>query len=90
MILENVFKNGVLMNTKYTSRYTAKESQLPDYDFPRHGNYRCICCDSRSGPFFDDRTGKKGLDFLCYTCHNEIVEVRQMWAIDDSLKEQGL
>jgi len=70
---------------KYTRRMKAGKSELPDYDFPRHGNYRCICCDSRSGPFYDDRTGKKGLDFLCHECHNEVVEVRQVWMINDEL-----
>lgn len=74
------------MNTEYNRRNTASRTSLPDYDFPRHGDYRCICCDSRSGPFFDDRTGKKGLDFLCNECHNTVIEVRQVWAIEDSLK----
>lgn len=63
---------------------------MPTNHFPRHGDYRCRICDSRSGPFYDDDFGKKGIDFLCSSCEDEVVEVRQMWAIEDSLKEQGL
>lgn len=74
------------MNTEYNRRSNGSRTSLPDYDFPRSGNYRCVCCDSRSGPFYDDRVGKKGIDFLCPTCHNEVVEVRQMWNITDEME----
>ena len=31
---------------------------MPINHFPRHGDYRCRICDSRSGPFYDDDFGK--------------------------------
>lgn len=63
---------------------------LPVWDFPHFGDYRCCICQSRSGPFFDDSAGKKGIDFLCTECHNEVVEVRSYWNMVDQMNEEEI
>lgn len=62
--------------------------KLPDWDFPHFGDYRCSICPSREGPFFEDSCGKKGIDFLCVDCHNEVLEMRAHWNLVDQLKEE--
>lgn len=72
------------MDWKLRARVDYKDRiGLPDWDFPHYADYRCKICNSRAGPFFDDRCGKEGIDFICSVCHNEVVEVRAYWDIVD-------
>ena len=66
-----------------------RKSQLnfSDHFYPHYADLRCVICDSRSAPFYDDRFGKKGLDFLCQTCFNEVQEVKAIWAMEDDLND---